>query len=75
MRIMERSCEVARVGNSRPVCSHHVYSVDTALALLLRPQGAEAARYPDLEWSNRGIVVSVAARRGGGLIYETYLVA
>jgi hypothetical protein len=52
-----------------------VYSVVLALALLLRPQGAEGAQYPDLEWFNRGIVISVAARRGGGSIYETYLVA
>jgi hypothetical protein len=29
---------------------------------------------PDLDWLNKGIFIAVAARRGGGVIYETYLV-
>ncbi len=33
----------------------------------------EAAAH-DLEWLNKGIFISVAARRAGGVIYETYLV-
>jgi len=30
---------------------------------------------PELDWLNRGIFVSVGARRPGGVVYETYLVA
>ena len=29
----------------------------------------------DLDWLNKGVFVSVAGRRRGGVIYETYLVA
>ncbi len=29
----------------------------------------------DLDWLNRGVFISVAGRRRGGVIYETYLVA
>ena len=29
----------------------------------------------DLDWLNKGVFVSVAGRRPGGVIYETYLVA
>ena len=29
---------------------------------------------PELDWLNKGIFISVAARRAGGVIYETYLV-
>jgi len=30
---------------------------------------------PELDWLNRGIFISVGARRPGGVVYETYLVA
>jgi Protein of unknown function (DUF3237) len=30
---------------------------------------------PQLDWLNKGIFISVAARRAGSVIYETYLVA
>jgi hypothetical protein len=30
---------------------------------------------PHLDWLNKGVFISVAARRAGGVIYETYLVA
>jgi hypothetical protein len=30
---------------------------------------------PDLDWLNKGIFISVAGRRAGGVTYETYLVA
>ena len=33
------------------------------------------AAAPDLDWLNKGIFISVAARRAGGVIYETHLVA
>jgi hypothetical protein len=29
----------------------------------------------DLDWLNKGVFVSVGARRAGGVVYETYLVA
>lgn len=29
---------------------------------------------PDLDWLNKGVFISVAGRRPGGVIYETYLV-
>jgi len=57
------------------------------LARLARGEEVDAAEYtfrtstqieaaaPELEWLNKGIFVSVAARRAGGVIYETYLVA
>jgi hypothetical protein len=30
---------------------------------------------PDLDWLNKGVFISVAGRRPGGVTYETYLVA
>jgi hypothetical protein len=30
---------------------------------------------PDLDWLNKGVFISVAARQAAGVIYETYLVA
>src|SRR5580704_14756750 len=33
------------------------------------------AASPGLDWLNKGIFISVAGRRAGGVIYETYLVA
>jgi hypothetical protein len=30
---------------------------------------------PELDWLNKGVFVSVAARQPAGVIYETYLVA
>ena len=29
---------------------------------------------PDLDWLNKGVFISVAGRRVGGVIYEVYLV-
>jgi hypothetical protein len=29
----------------------------------------------DLDWPNKGVFISVGARRQGGVIYDTYLVA
>ena len=57
------------------------------LARLARGEEVDAAEYtfrtstqieaagPELDWLNKGIFISVAARRAGGVIYETYLVA
>jgi hypothetical protein len=57
------------------------------LARLARGEEVDAAEYtfrtstqieaaaPELEWLNKGIFISVAARRAGGVIYATYLVA
>ena len=30
---------------------------------------------PELDWLNKGVFISVGARRQAGVIYETYLVA
>jgi hypothetical protein len=57
------------------------------LARLARGEEVDAGEYtfrtatqietaaPDLDWLNKGVFISVAARRAGGVIYETYLVA
>src|SRR5580704_737515 len=57
------------------------------LARLARGEEVDAAEYtfrtstqieasaPELDWLNKGIFISVAARRAGGVTYETYLVA
>ena len=57
------------------------------LARLARGEEVGAAEYtfrtstqieaaaPELDWLNKGIFISVAARRAGGVMYETYLVA
>jgi Protein of unknown function (DUF3237) len=57
------------------------------LARLARGEEVDASEYtfrtatqietaaPDLDWLNKGVFISVAARRAGGVIYETYLVA
>ena len=57
------------------------------LARLARGEEVDATEYtfrtstqieaaaPELDWLNKGIFISVAARRAGGVIYETYLVA
>jgi hypothetical protein len=57
------------------------------LARLGRGEDVDAAEYtfrtstqieaaaPDLAWLNKGIFISVAARRARNVIYETYLVA
>jgi Protein of unknown function (DUF3237) len=57
------------------------------LARLARGEEVDAREYtfrtttqietaaPHLDWLNKGVFISVAARRAGGVIYETYLVA
>jgi muconolactone delta-isomerase len=57
------------------------------LARLGRGEEVDASQYtfrtatqietaaPDLDWLNKGVFISVAARQAGGVIYETYLVA
>jgi muconolactone delta-isomerase len=57
------------------------------LARLGRGEDVDASQYtfraatqietaaPDLDWLNKGVFVSVAGRRSGGVTYETYLVA
>ena len=56
------------------------------LARLGRGEDVDASEYtfrtatqietaaPDLDWLNKGVFISVAGRRPGGVIYETYLV-
>jgi hypothetical protein len=48
--------------------------VDPAAYTFRTSTQIEAAA-PDLDWLNKGIFISVAARGTGGVIYETYLVA
>ena len=57
------------------------------LARLARGEDVDASEYtfrtstqietasPRLDWLNKGVFISVAGRRTGGVIYETYLVA
>ena len=57
------------------------------LARLARGDEVDASEYtfraatqietasPDLDWLNKGVFISVGARRPGGVIYDTYLVA
>jgi hypothetical protein len=57
------------------------------LGRLARGEEVDAAEYtfrtstqieasaPELDWLNKGIFISVAARRAGGVIYATYLVS
>ena len=57
------------------------------LARLARGEDVDASEYtfrtstrietaaPDLDWLNKGVFISVAARRPGSVVYETYLVA
>lgn len=56
------------------------------LARLARGEEVDASEYtfrtstqieaatPELDWLNKGIFISVGARRAGGVVYETYLV-
>jgi hypothetical protein len=52
----------------------HGEDVDAAEYTFRTSTQIEAAA-PELDWLNKGIFISVAARRAGGVIYETYLVA
>ena len=61
-------------------------AVREVLARLARGEDVDASEYtfrtstqietaaPALDWLNKGIFISVAGRRPGGVIYETYLV-
>jgi hypothetical protein len=56
------------------------------LARLARGEDVDASEYtfrtateietaaPELDWLNKGVFISVGARRPGGVVYETYLV-
>ena len=60
---------------SDPLPQPRLTQVYRLAATLAEPLDLGETAAPDLDWLNKGVFISVAARRAGGVIYETYLVA